>query len=118
MSPMVQEHFAIESLCTRKTSKHSRMLFKLLQNFVVQSVLLSSTESNNPQTHTHMKPVVKPFTTDCFGNSFDSLTIAQLIQLRDTIQLEIKQYSFYKEGMRYQKKQRATLALLQSLTIA
>jgi hypothetical protein len=54
MSPMVQEHFAIENLCTRKTSKHSKMLLKLLQNFVVQSVLLSSTESNNPQTHTHM----------------------------------------------------------------
>lgn len=69
-------------------------------------------------TQTHMKKAVKPFTTDCYGNSFESMTIAQLIQLRDAIQIEIKQYSFYKEGMRYQKKQRATLELLQSLTIA
>lgn len=59
---------------------------------------------------------VKPHTTDCYGNSFYAMSTGQLIELRDAINVEIRTYSFYRESIRYQKKQRATLDLLCALT--
>jgi len=60
---------------------------------------------------------VKPHTTDCYGNHFTSLSIGQLLELRNAISLEVRTYSFHNETIRYQKKQRATLEYLFELTM-
>lgn len=61
------------------------------------------------------KRTTKPLTTDCYGNSFFNMTIDQLIEIKNSMQTERNQYSFWNEGVRFQRKHTATMELLSNL---